>query len=66
MAVIGMDLSIKRLLKRYGIKIEYTDEVEFTARLFNTPKGMVIIMRSGMPDEMENQVILARNRAYQK
>lgn len=53
-----MDLSIKKLLKRYDVKIEYTNEVEFTARLFNTPKGIVIIMRSGMPDEMENQVIL--------
>lgn len=53
-----MDLSIKRLLNRYNIKVEYTNEVEFTARLFNTPKGMVIIMRSGMPNEMENQVIL--------
>lgn len=58
MAVIGMDLSIKRLLNRYNIKVEYTNEVEFTARLFNTPKGMVVILRSGMPDEMENQVIL--------
>lgn len=53
-----MDLSIKRLLDRYKIKVEYTKEVEFTAQLFKTPKGMVIIMRSGMPDEMENQVIL--------
>ncbi|MEE6665690.1 hypothetical protein [Limosilactobacillus fermentum] len=53
-----MDLSIKKLLKRYDVKIEYTNEVEFTARLFNTPKGIVIIMHSGMPDEMENQVIL--------
>ncbi|MCT3440207.1 hypothetical protein DQM14_00580 [Limosilactobacillus fermentum] len=53
-----MDLSIKKLLKRYDVKIEYTNEVEFTARLFNTPKGMVIIMRSGMPEEMENQVVL--------
>lgn len=53
-----MDLSIKKLLKRYNIKVEYTSEVEFYARLFNTPKGMVIIMRSGMPDEMENQVVL--------
>lgn len=65
-----MDLSIKRLLKRYGIKIEYTNEVEFTARLFNTPKGMVIIMHSGMPDEMENQVVLheighIKNDGYQ-
>lgn len=53
-----MDLSIKKLLKRYNIKVECTNEIEFTARLFNTPKGMVIIMHSGMPDEMENQVIL--------
>lgn len=65
-----MDLSIKRLLKRYGIKIEYTNEVEFTARLFNTPKGMVIIMHSGMPDEMESQVVLheighIKNDGYQ-
>lgn len=53
-----MDLSIKRLLNRYNIKVKYTNEVEFTARLFNTPKGMVIIMHSGMSDEMENQVVL--------
>lgn len=65
-----MDLSIKRLLNRYDIRVEYTNEVEFTARLFKTPKGMVIIMRNGMPDEMENQVILheighIKNDGYQ-
>lgn len=53
-----MDLSIKRLLKRYKISVEYVSEIDFIARLFDTPKGMVIIMHSGLPDEMENQVVL--------
>lgn len=53
-----MDLSIKRLLKRYKISVEYVSEIDFIARLFDTPKGMVIIMHSGLSDEMENQVVL--------
>ena len=53
-----MDLSIKRLLKRYKISVEYVSEIDFIARLFDKPKGMVIIMHSGLPDEMENQVVL--------
>lgn len=52
-----MDLYIEHLLKERNIKIEYAD-VDFDARLFDTPKGPVIIINQDLVEGFANWAVM--------
>ncbi|MGK4239840.1 ImmA/IrrE family metallo-endopeptidase [Limosilactobacillus reuteri] len=53
-----MNSHIEDYIRKHNIHIEYSNEVSFPAKKFDTPKGPVIIVNSALREEEQNQAIL--------
>lgn len=53
-----MNSHIEDYIRKHNIRIEYSNEVSFPAKKFDTPKGPVIIVNSTLREEEQNQAIL--------
>ena len=53
-----MNSYIENYIRKHNIHIEYSSEVVFPAKKFDTPEGPVIIVNSTLREEEQNQAIL--------